>query len=62
MIRKSVNHLCTPVLPSNRIAFRKLYVVTNPLCCPCTSVVNYLPWAFCSLTVVFVSWWCTLSE
>lgn len=45
MIQKTINHLCTHLLPSNRIAFRKLYVMTNQLCHTYTAVVE-LPMAF----------------
>lgn len=54
MVHKSINHLCTHVLPSNRIAFRKLYVMANQLYHTYTSVVE-LPLAFPILTVVFIS-------
>lgn len=45
MVHKSINHLCTHVLPPNRIAFRKLYVMTNQLCHTYTSELN-CPWYF----------------
>lgn len=45
MFQKSVNHLCTHLLPPNRIAFRKLYVMTNQLCHTYSAVVE-LPLAF----------------
>lgn len=59
MVQKSVNHLCIHLLPSNRIAFRKLYVMTNQLCHTYTAIVE-LPLAFlysiCSiyLSVVYI--------
>lgn len=45
MAQKSVNHLCTHLLPPNRIALRKLYVLTNQLRHAYPAVVE-LPLAF----------------